>query len=238
MLITRNLFDWNGKKSEKPTVNAVNDNYENERTLNFFERLYLPDALKGMWYSFKQMFQPTFTLNYPEEKWDPPAIFRGRPVLVEDHNKERCVACGLCARACPPLAISMQAKETEDDKERYPDFFEINMLRCIYCGYCEEVCPEEAIVMSQDYDIVFESREDAIYDKERLLVPKEDLKDRLDYLKNYRNNQFGSFWDFQEENNIHSVRDRDRDWNTGLSLVDMIEQQEKNDSTPASNSWS
>ncbi|MBO6586418.1 MAG: NADH-quinone oxidoreductase subunit I [Gracilimonas sp.] len=225
------------KNLEKPTVNALSDNYKNERKLNFLEKLYLPEILKGMWYSFKQMFQPSFTLNYPEEKWDPPAIFRGRPVLVEDHNKERCVACGLCARACPPLAISMQAKETEDEKERYPDFFEINMLRCIYCGYCEEVCPEEAIVMSKDYDIVFESREDAIYDKERLLVPKEDVADRLEYLKNYRNRQFGSFWDFQEENNIHSVRDRDKDWNTGLSLVDMIEQQEKNDSTPASSSW-
>ena len=75
----------------------------------------------------------------------------------------------------PALAISMQASETEDEKERYPDFFEINMLRCIYCGYCEEVCPEEAIVMSKDYDIVFESREDAVYDKERLLVPKTGL---------------------------------------------------------------
>ncbi|MEX0720830.1 MAG: NADH-quinone oxidoreductase subunit I [Balneolaceae bacterium] len=227
------------KNLEKPGVNALSDNYENERKLNFLEKIYLPEIFKGMWYSFKQMFQPTFTLNYPEEKWNPPAIFRGRPVLVEDHGKERCVACGLCARACPPLAISMQASETEDDeKERYPDFFEINMLRCIYCGYCEEVCPEEAIVMSKDYDIVFESREEAIYDKERLLVPKEDLKERLDFLKNYKNQQFGSFWDFQEENNIHSVRDRDTQWNTGLSLVDMIEQQQKNDSTPASSSWS
>lgn len=226
------------KNLEKPTVNALSGNYKNERTLNFWEKLYLPEIMKGMWYTLKQMFQPTFTMQYPEEKWEPPAIFRGRPVLVEDHNKERCVSCGLCARACPPLAISMQANETEDEKERYPEFFEINMLRCIYCGYCEEVCPEEAIVMSKDYDIVFESREDAIYDKERLLVPKEDVADRLEYLRKYRNQQFGSFWDFQEENNIHSVRDRDRDWNTGLSLVDLVEQQNQNDSTPASSKWS
>jgi NADH-quinone oxidoreductase subunit I len=223
---------------EEPRANALNEDYDRERDLSFFEQLYLFEIIRGLWYSFKEMFKPKVTMNYPEEKWDPPPIFRGRPVLVEDDGKERCVACGLCARACPPLAISMQANENADDpKERYPDIFEINMLRCIYCGYCEEVCPEEAIVMSKDYDIVFESREEAIYDKERLLVPKEDLQDRLDFLREYRNSQFGQFWDFQEENNIHSVRDRDREFNSGLSLVEMLEQQKKNDNTEAASSW-
>ena len=222
---------------DKPVANPLSDDYNNERKLSFLEKMYLPVIFRGLWYSFKLIFKPKSTLNYPEEKWDPPAIFRGRPVLVKDHDQERCVACGLCARACPPLAISMQASESEDPKERYPEMFEINMLRCIYCGFCEEVCPEEAIVMSQEYDLVYESREEAIYDKEKLLVPKEELKERLDYLKEYRNNQFGQFWDFQEENNIHSVRDRDREWNTGLSLVDMLEQQKKNDATEASSHW-
>lgn len=223
---------------EQPRANALNESFERERDFSFLENLYLPEIFKALWYTFKQMFQPTVTLQYPEEKWDPPSIFRGRPVLVEDDGKERCVACGLCARACPPLAISMQAnEEAEDPKERYPNFFEINMLRCIYCGYCEEVCPEEAIVMSKDYDIVFESREEAIYDKQRLLVPKEDLKERLDFLREYKNRQFGQFWDFQEENNIHSVRDRDREFNSGLSLVEMLEQQKHNDNVEADSPW-
>lgn len=224
---------------EQPVLNALNEEYSRERSFSFLEKLYLPEIFKALWYTFKQMLAPTFTMSYPEEQWEPPSIFRGRPVLVKDDGQERCVACGLCARACPPLAISMQANEdAEDPKERYPDFFEINMLRCIYCGYCEEVCPEEAIVMSKDYDIVFQSREEAIYDKEKLMVPKEDLKERLDYLREYRNGQFGQFWDFQEENNIHSVRDRDRDWNTGLSLVDMLEQQKQVDKTKSAAHWS
>lgn len=223
---------------EKPRANALNKDYDRERSFSFLENIYLPEIFKALWYSFKQIFQPKVTMSYPEEKWDPPAIFRGRPVLVEDNGKERCVACGLCARACPPLAISMQANEDADDpKERYPDFFEINMLRCIYCGYCEDVCPEEAIVMSKDYDIVFESREEAIYDKERLLVPKEDLQERLDFLRTYKNLQFGQFWDFQEENNIHSVRDRDREFNSGLSLVELLERQKKNDTVEADSKW-
>lgn len=209
---------------EKPVLNALNEGYENERNLNALEKAYLPEIVKGMWYTFKQMFKPKFTMMYPEEKWNPPSIFRGRPVLVQDNGKERCVACGLCARACPPLAISMQASENSDDpKERFPDFFEINMLRCIYCGFCEEVCPEEAIVMSKDYDITFKSREEAVFGKDRLLIPKEDLKERLDYLREYKNKQFGQFWDYPEENNIHSVRNRDKRWETSISLVEMLE---------------
>lgn len=211
---------------EQPVLNALNKDQKKERDLNSLEKIYLPEIFKGMWYTLKQIFKPKFTMMYPEEQWNPPSIFRGRPVLVEDEGKERCVACGLCARACPPLAISMQASENSDDpKERFPDFFEINMLRCIYCGFCEEVCPEEAIVMSKDYDITFSSREEAVFGKDKLLIPKEDLKERLDYLREYKNKQFGQFWDFQEENNIHSVRNRDKRWETSLSLVEMLEAQ-------------
>lgn len=218
---------------EKPRKNAVISNSENERKLNILEKLYIPEILRGLGYTFKQMFQPKFTMQYPEERFDPPDIFRGRPVLVEDNGQERCVACGLCARACPPLAISMQASENSDDpKERYPTFFEINMLRCIYCGYCEEVCPEEAIVMSKDYDLVFATREEAVYDKSKLLMPKEELKKRLEYLREYKNRQFGQFWNFDEENNIHSVRNRDKRWETSLSLVEMIEEQRKEGEQP------
>ncbi|MCH8494138.1 MAG: NADH-quinone oxidoreductase subunit I [Balneolales bacterium] len=217
---------------EKPVLNALSKDYDKERKLNALERIYLPEIFKGMWYTFKQMFQPKATMMYPEERWDPPAIFRGRPVLVKDNGRERCVACGLCARACPPLAISMQANEdAQDEKERFPDFFEINMLRCIYCGLCEEVCPEEAIVMSKDYDITFKTREDAVYGKDRLLIPKEDLTERLDYLRENKNKQFGKFWDFQEENNIHSVRNRDKRWETSLSLVEMLEAKREQEKT-------
>lgn len=218
---------------EIPKTNALNPDVSRERKLGLLERIYLPEILKGMWYTFKMMFQPKVTMQYPEVRFDPPDIFRGRPVLVEDNGQERCVACGLCARACPPLAISMQASENSDDpKERYPSFFEINMLRCIYCGYCEEVCPEEAIVMSKDYDLVFNSREDAVYDKTRLLKPKEELKERLEYLREYKNRQFGNFYNFDEENNIHSVRNRDKRWETSLSLVEMIEEQRKQEGQP------
>lgn len=147
----------------------------------------MPQIAKGMALTFKQMFKPKFTRQYPEEKWKTPSSFRGRPVLVlENNGVERCVACGLCSRVCPALAIEVQANETDLEKERYPEKFEINMVRCIFCGFCEEVCPEEAIIMSDDYELVFKSQEEAIFGKDKLLIPRAKLEKRLQFLKENR----------------------------------------------------
>lgn len=156
-------------------------------TLSFWEKIYIPELVKGMALTLEQMFKRKDTRQYPEERWTPPASFRGAPVLVlEENGVERCVACGLCSRVCPALAIEVQAAETADEKERYPIRFEINMLRCIFCGFCEEVCPEEAIVMSQRYELAFTKYEDAIFGKPELLTPVAALRSRLDYLHTHR----------------------------------------------------
>ena len=187
----------------------VNTATPNERTLNFWERIYLPEIFRALKYSADKMSAPTYTVEYPEEQWYPPDSYRGRPVLVEEAGRPRCVSCGLCARSCPPLAISMQSHEVYDDiKEREPEWFEINMLRCIFCGYCEEVCPEEAIVMSKEYDLTFQHRDEAIFGLERLLMPEEFLEDRLGYLEREKNQQYGQHWNYLRENNIHTLRNR------------------------------
>jgi NADH-quinone oxidoreductase subunit I len=156
------------------------------KDLSFWQRTYIPEIIKGMALTLKQVFRPKFTRQYPEERWNPPASFRGRPVLVEEEGVERCVACGLCARVCPALAIEVQASETPLEKERYPVKFEINMLRCIFCGFCEEACPEEAIIMSDEYELVFTRPEDAIYGKDKLLMSTDRLKTRLEFLRQAR----------------------------------------------------
>jgi NADH-quinone oxidoreductase subunit I len=153
-------------------------------SLTFWEKIYIPEIVKGMKITLEQMLKKKDTRQYPEEKWIPPASFRGAPVLVQEQDdRERCVACGLCSRVCPALAIEVQASETQEEKERYPVTFEINMLRCIFCGFCEEVCPEEAIVMSQEYELAFSSYDDGIFDKEKLLTPVEELRPRLEFLR-------------------------------------------------------
>ncbi|MCL5267634.1 MAG: NADH-quinone oxidoreductase subunit I [Bacteroidetes bacterium] len=165
-----------------------NGNVNRKKDMTLWEKLYFPEILHGMGITLRAFFRPKFTRQYPEERWVPPPVFRGRPVLVveDETGVERCVACGLCARVCPSLAIQVQAAETELDKERYPELFEINMLRCIFCGFCEEVCPEEAIIMSKDYELNFSDPKEAIYGKDRLLTPASQLSDRLAFLKQYR----------------------------------------------------
>ena len=158
-----------------------------KKDFTFWERIYIPEIIKGLSLTLRTMFKPKYTVEYPEVKFIPPASYRGRPVLVmEENGKERCVACGLCSRVCPPLAIEVQAAETSDEKERYPVKFEINMIRCIFCGFCEDVCPEEAIVMSKDYELSFSSREEAIYGKDKLLTPIHQVQERIDFLRQYK----------------------------------------------------
>ncbi len=157
-----------------------------QKDLSFFQKTYIPEILKGMLLTLSQVFRPKFTRQYPEERWNPPASYRGRPVLVQEEGVERCVACGLCSRVCPALAIEVQASETDLEKERYPERFEINMLRCIFCGFCEEACPEEAIIMSDEYELVFTNPKDAIYGKDKLLMSTDRLKTRLDFLRKSR----------------------------------------------------
>lgn len=133
----------------------------------------MPDPfaiLAILWQYLRHSFRPRATRRYPEER---PAIaprWRGRIVLTRDPDGgERCVACHLCAVACPVDCIALQATEDEHGR-RYPEFFRINFSRCIFCGYCEEACPTDAIQLSGDFEMGEYRRENLIYEKEHLLI--------------------------------------------------------------------
>ncbi|MBI5464017.1 MAG: NADH-quinone oxidoreductase subunit I [Ignavibacteriales bacterium] len=162
---------------------GTNGNIIRKKDLGFWQSIYVPEILKGLRLTITQMFKPKFTYEFPEVRFKPPEVFRGRPVLVEENGVERCVACGLCSRVCPALAIEVQAGETELAKERYPIKFEINMVRCIFCGFCEEVCPEEAIIMSNEYLLAFNNQVEAVFGKEKLLKSAAEMRPRLEWLK-------------------------------------------------------
>src|SRR5215203_6569415 len=133
------------------------------------------DLLFGLWIVFKRTFQRPVTVQYPEEKPYLPPRWRGRIVLTRDPDgDERCVACYLCAAACPVDCIALQATEdaTAADR-RYPEFFRINFSRCIYCGYCEEACPTYAIQLIPDFEMGEYKRQNLVFEKEELLIDSE-----------------------------------------------------------------
>jgi len=132
---------------------------------------------KGMSVTLKEMLSPTVTENYPDE---PPKFeerYRGVHVLQRDENGlEKCVACFLCAAACPVQCIYIEAAENTamvriSGGERYAKVYNIDYNRCIFCGYCVEACPTDAITHGHDFEIASYNTSTLIYRKEQLLAP-------------------------------------------------------------------
>ena len=144
-----------------------------------------PQYILAFWHAhlllmLHSRFRKPITVNYPDEKVPMFPKFRGKQVLMRDENGlEKCVACGLCAVACPADAIYLEAAENDGTVQagpRYASVYQIHKTRCIFCGYCEEACPVSAIFMGKDYELAVYSNKDFIWDKTDLLVPAQTAK--------------------------------------------------------------
>src|SRR2546427_8713168 len=131
---------------------------------------------KGMSVTLKEMMSPTVTENYPD---GPPKVekrYRGVHVLQRDENGlEKCVACFLCAAACPSNCIFIEAAENTNElrvsgAERYAKVYNIDYNRCIFCGYCVEACPTDAITHGHGFKMATFNASNLVYRKEQLLV--------------------------------------------------------------------
>ena len=134
-----------------------------------WKALTLGELVKGLWITLKYMFKAKVTINYPHEKGPLSPRFRGEHALRRYANgEERCIACKLCEAVCPAQAITIEA-EPRDDGSRRTTRYDIDMTKCIYCGFCQEACPVDAIVEGPNFEYATETREELLYDKNKLL---------------------------------------------------------------------
>jgi NADH-quinone oxidoreductase subunit I len=99
---------------------------------------------------------------------------------VDELGREKCVACFLCAAACPSDCIYIEA---EDDPRPYPErigvderfarVYNIDYGRCIFCGFCVEACPKDAITHGYNFEISVYTRADLLKNKNDLLITKQ-----------------------------------------------------------------
>jgi NADH-quinone oxidoreductase subunit I len=135
---------------------------------------------KGMRVTLGEMLQPAITEEYPDGPVRFEERYRGLHVLQRDENGlEKCVACFLCAAACPANCIYIEAAENTADQrisagERYASVYNIDYNRCIFCGYCVEACPTDAITHGHGFELASYDTAGLVFRKERLLKKTED----------------------------------------------------------------
>ncbi|MEM1165708.1 MAG: NADH-quinone oxidoreductase subunit I [Planctomycetota bacterium] len=162
------------------------------KPMTAIETTYLPEIIRGFGTTLRH-FATSFgqsrfpgqpktsqTMQYPEERKEHLPVEEGgmhvgnfravHRLNRDEEGRVKCVACMMCPTICPANCIHIEAAESPwDDREKYPAKFEIDELRCIFCGMCEEACPVDAIELSPMYDVVGLTRQEMIFDKEKLL---------------------------------------------------------------------
>ena len=144
------------------------------------DKLYLPAIAGGMKTTFKHFIKNLKdtsnlrTVQYPEvQPTDITDRYRGVHRLTKrEDNSEKCVACYMCATACPAECIAIEAEErTDGQDEKRPKAFSIDLLECVYCGYCVEACPCDAIRMDTGiFSLTGKTREEFVLNKEQLMA--------------------------------------------------------------------
>lgn len=162
--------------TERPKING-SDPFDSYNKANEKQKLsdvvasniLLTEIARGMWVVLENFFRPPYTINYPFEKGPLSPRFRGEHALRRyPSGEERCIACKLCEAVCPAQAITIESEPREDGSRRTTRY-DIDMTKCIYCGLCQEACPVDAIVETQNFEYATETREELLYNKEKLL---------------------------------------------------------------------
>ena len=119
----------------------------------------------GMKITLKYCFQKTVTVQYPEQRLSFAPRYRG----IHEFEADKCIACDMCAKACPVDCIYI-------DKEKAPPpakgfvvtGFKIDYTKCMFCALCVDPCPVDCIFMGSNHDISTYTRDGCVVDYAKL----------------------------------------------------------------------
>jgi NADH-quinone oxidoreductase subunit I len=138
---------------------------------NWIRKFLLLDLLAGMRVTFRQQRPGRITTEqYPQDR---PAVaerYRGAPRLNNnpDNGETLCIACDLCAVACPEKLILVGSERDPKTKHKVLTTFTYDLSRCLFCGLCEDACPVDALELTQDFEMASFTREGMIWDRQML----------------------------------------------------------------------